>query len=70
MMAERKIVLDESALDAAASKIWYSESHPLMEKMGHSTEWQTLNKAVKRGVVRQARLAIQEYLSNVNGGEL
>lgn len=55
--------INETALDAAARRIWESETHPLMAAAGHATDWDNLNKSVKKSVIRKARLAISEYLS-------
>lgn len=58
-------MLDEEALDAAARKIWESETHPLLEKLGHAIDWPNLNKAIKKSTIRTARLAIKEYMAHV-----
>jgi len=63
------MMLDEKALEAAAIKIWESESHPLMQSAGHAVDWPNLNKSVKRSVIRKAKLAIEEYMRQINNDD-
>lgn len=50
-----------SAIEAAAKALWESETHHLMVKAGHAIDWPNLNIAVKRSMLRKARIAINAY---------